>query len=243
MIQPVSTFTPINNCISKLEPAKTLLLFDIDNTLVRTLTDIGSTEWIRWQEGLADNDNSHKFCAEPNRQALYASYQRWMNRVRPNTAVMDTHAPALLQSYHDQGYSLLLLTARGSNIADITDEQVSKHYGSNILSIPHDMFTDNDPSFTPHNVLFRNGIFFASGRDKGLCILQILAYLKATHTLTFDSLVFTDDSDRECRSVSRAMRGNSISTTVFRYDADPHIQADFDIVDKSVLFHKWNEAQ
>lgn len=245
MIQPVSTFEAIDRHISTLKPSRTLLLFDIDNTLLRTLTDIGSTEWIRWQESLVDHDRTHKFCVRPDRETLYLTYQKWMNKARPSTTVMDPHAPALLRRYSDEGFSLLLLTARGSNIADITHEQFRNLYGDNIMSILQDSFVDHDPNSlsSAHDCLLRNGIFFASGRDKGLCVLQILDYLKSKHGLDFDSLVFADDSDRECRTVAKAMKDNSISTMVFRYDADPRIQAAFDAIDKSVLFNKWNRAQ
>jgi len=233
-IKMVKYMNKIDDDITMLPPNKTILFFDIDNTLIRTKTDIGSVEWIKWQEKLFNKYNGqHEFCVTDTLDNLYKLYRLWLINSNCETELLEEYVPELINKYVSLGFKIVLVTARHKSTAKITIDQISRHF---IIG----QFYSSDIYFENEDILFQNGIYFAGGTNKGKCINKLLQVFKLVFDYKPENIVFIDDSLRECKTIISGVIDADTNIYVFNYLFGIRYQKQFDKLDKNLLHEEWS---
>jgi hydroxymethylpyrimidine pyrophosphatase-like HAD family hydrolase len=233
LINTIYSMDEIDRHVIRLDPTKTILFFDIDNTLLRTKSDIGSVEWVKWQEKIfTEHKGKHEFSVNKSLEDLYQSYQKWLITSNCETELLEEHVLDLVNKYIFLGFKVVLVTARNKNTANTTFKQLSNHYNINNF-YSHSIYFENEW------ILYKNGICFASGINKGCCIDKLLQIFKLIFDFEPENIVFTDDSLSECTTVMNKFLKNEQNILVFNYLFGQKFQIIFNGLDKNDLHQKW----
>lgn len=193
------------NDISKHIKKDTLVLFDIDNTVMVPCQELGTDQWfhhridIYQQAGLHPDDALEKALAE------------WMcvqNVTR--VQLVQSGTDELIKRLQKNGYTIMGFTTRGLGLSTRTVQQLqSINVDFNATApVDHDVFFDNG-----QGVLFRHGILFTAGSDKGAALEK---FLKAID-MKPKSIVFINDKASHIAPVAKFCNKEKIPFTGLRY--------------------------
>lgn len=178
---------------------RTLLVLDIDDTLLTSTGFFGSDKWYEWQKHLAANDPGKVPClfdlislnyeagtqhpTQPDGPALINAL--------PGDKLMLTSRNLLyrggtLRTLHDAGYAL------PTPLAGQTEGRSWRWRKA--------------PDARESEIGYDQGIFMTAGQDKGLVLLDLLARLK----LDYDRVILVDDGDANIRNMQAALRDADI---------------------------------
>lgn len=192
-------------------PEKTLLVFDIDDTLMTMSQSLGSIGWWDWQNTLLKNDpNSEKLIVHSLEEFIKVQNILY-NLITMD--VTDSFVLPFLKKARSQNTSLMALTARGSEHLSITLTQLKENAfldSRNQLLFKAGRVdlkkkgTDSDgllhcPQFK-HQVVYHQGIVFLKGEDKGEALRCIISHAKKAYNTVF----FVDDAVINVMSVTKA---------------------------------------
>lgn len=198
-----------NEIESILDYAKpnTLLLFDIDNTLMEPVQELGNDQWFRYQlkkylkEGLSES------------LALKKALSEWRSiRNITKMRLIEDEAARVVQTLQEGSYMTMGLTTQGLGLSTRTVEQLEE------LGID---FTAHSPSKWEHffdnggGVLFRGGILFTAGTNKGAALLHFLQLLDYRP----EQIVFINDKASHIREVEVMCEREHIPFIGLRYGA------------------------
>lgn len=192
--------------VPELTPG-TLLVFDIDNTLVEPVGNIGSDQWYAYivKAGARDWELSADG-AESRAGEIWAETLKTV-KVKPVEAL----TPALIREQRKRGIKIMALTAREPGDAPATFRQLA------------DIGVD----------LGKNVEFVGDGPDKGKALV---AYLKK-YKLTPAKVVFADDKPHHARNVDAALTAAGIPSVSFRYGAtDEKVRAFNEVTGEAVTW-------
>ncbi len=192
-------------------PEKTLLVFDIDNTLMTMSQDLGGVGWWEWQNRLLINEpNSEKLIVR-NREEFIKVQNILFNIIKMD--VTDKFVLPLLNKALSQKSSLMALTARGHEHLSITLAQFKENdfYNSKNQLLFKAGHVELKPGFADmdgelnctqfkEQVIYHQGIVFLKGEDKGEALRCIIAHAKKT----YDTVFFVDDALYNNVSMTRA---------------------------------------
>lgn len=194
----VDSFAKINSIYAQaaLNPKTTLLVFDIDDTLLTMTQPLGSVGWWDWQAGLLKNgnDSSKLFTTDINQLIRIQNILFQLIKME----VTDENALPFIQQTIKDGATIMGLTARGK-----------EHLSATLMQ-----FTDNKLSFKQHSlnlpnfvcpqfkreVIYQEGLMFLSGEDKGQALMCILSSTQQS----IQTIIFVDDSAKNTQSVSKS---------------------------------------
>lgn len=232
LITPIHSMHEMDSFIMNLNPAQTILFFDIDNTLFRTKSDIGSVEWVKWQELLVSTNTSirHEHCVADSLDDLYKYYQKWLTTSNCETELLESYVADLINKYISMEFKIVLMTAREKVTSDVTFEQLSRHYDIK-------NFYSQNISFENDKNLYKSGVYFAAGVNKGECIKFLLDLVKSDYVPV--NIVFIDDSLRECHAVEEKFMDSQINANIFHYMHGKKFQIIFEELNKDMLHQKW----
>jgi phosphoglycolate phosphatase-like HAD superfamily hydrolase len=195
-----------------------LVVVDLDNTLIRPSTGLGSDEWFYHLEArIAERDGL------PPEQAADRAMEIW-NAVQSEIQVrpVEATAPRLLRSLQARGVRILGLTARTHDIAEVTRRQLA--------SVGIDLGPSR-PRRMPWSVQLRDvaryhdGILFVGEHnDKGEVLAAFLQQMGRAPA----RVLFVDDRIKHVRAVDGALAQHGVPCTAFRYGAADEIVAGFD---------------
>lgn len=190
--------------VSEIRPT-TLLVFDLDNTLVEPVGNIGSDQWYDYlltayrRDGL-DADAAEKKAAE--------TWTRTLGQVAVKP--VEALTPLLVREEQKRGLKILALTARGPEDAAATFSQLQA-VGLDLASSA----VSKDDLRLPPAGLYRRGVYFVGDGDKGKALLALLEKVGLRPT----RVVFVDDKPHHARNVDAALTGAGIPCVAFRYGA------------------------
>lgn len=236
--------------------AQTLLVVDIDNTLLTMQGDLGSDSWFEWQEYLLEQEpDSPDLVAKDFGGLLEAQGLLFkLGKMRPS----QSNLPALVKEVQSLGVSTLVLTSRGPEFRAATErelEDAGYDFASTFLEtepFPTDEFlpyelgrleasglTEQEgASFglgTPRPVSLLNGVFMSAGQHKGAMLATVLNKAKQPP----QAVIFVDDHGRHVHRVADALARRSIEATVLHYKRlDDRVQR-FRYSDKTELTQRW----
>lgn len=195
----------------KLDPTKTLLVFDIDNTLLTMSQPLGGVGWWDWQSDLLKNHpDSHQLVAH-NLQNLSSVENLLFQLIKMNPT--DQHVISFIQKASEQGFSVMGLTARGSEHLSVTLAQLTENgfvdKENQLIFQTKGLRLNNhrtssagalDCSFFTRYVPYYQGVVFLAGEDKG----QALRCILAKSEKTYNTILFVDDAQHNIESMDKA---------------------------------------
>jgi hypothetical protein len=199
------------------EPYKgrTLLVLDIDDTLLTSPTFFGSDAWYEWQRSLSPQSPGYVPCKF---DVIAMNYEVGTQAPTQDDAVAAVNAIPL---------DKIILTARnpiyrGGTIRELTKAgyelpaPLQPAFAGAIYEYQHD---PNDPGVT---VSYHQGVFMVSGQNKGLLLIDLLKHLQ----LSYDRVVLVDDGENNITAMRDAMASAGIAYRGVHYtrvnkDVDP----------------------
>src|SRR5687768_551444 len=187
----------------------TLVVFDIDNTLIEPTQTLGSDQWfyhlmqkVKAEEKLDDE------------RAIDRAMEIW-NAVQLDTQVraVESDTPALIRELQRKEVATFALTARTLDSAEVTKKQL-RSIGVDFAARP---IHRGDLDFALASpARFTGGILFVGEKNaKGDVLLAFLAKVG----LRPKRVLFIDDKEKNVASVERSLSTAQIPHVVFRYGA------------------------
>lgn len=179
--------------------AGTLLVLDIDDTLLTSPVFFGSDRWYTWQGKLSQGDPRKLACLyEVGAMNYESGYQV---PTQPNAA----------EIINALSGDKLILTARGPGNRGATIRELLKAG----YTLPATLSSNADgiiygyrssPTAKPVTVSYNDGVFMVAGRDKGLVLLDLLGRLHRT----YQRVVLVDDSETNLSKMAAALKNAGI---------------------------------
>ena len=181
----------------------TLVVLDIDNTLLQPVGYLGGDAWYEFLVQRAVREGLTRDAAIDRAMTAFndAQYAIDVRAVEPAT-------PALVKEAHARGARVIALTARTPDIAPRTLAQLD-HIGVGFSVIAK-------PDIAPKGTRLDQGVLFVGDHlDKG----EMLVALLRASRLQPKRVIFVDDKQRHAESVDRALAKAGIPCRSFRYGA------------------------
>jgi hypothetical protein len=203
--------TPHFGEIEKYADQDTLLLLDIDDTLLIPAQTLGTDVWFCHQI----EQNKLAGSPDPLDEAL-ALWEavRHLTRIE----VVEKGADELVEKLQKRKMAVMGLTSQGLALATRTVNQLqSLHFDlSKTAPSKEDCYFQND-----HGVLYRKGILFTSGTHKGRALLKFLE-LADLHP---KRVVFLNDKQAHLKEVEKSLKEVGIPFVGLRYSySDARVQ-------------------
>ncbi len=200
----------------------TLVIFDLDNTLIHPPTDLGSDQWFYAmckkleERGMSPQEAINLFLPT----FFNIMDHTWMIPTEPDTV-------SVINNLLTKGVTVLGLTARSIEMHPRTIEQL-EHLGIFFSPIKDHAFTIKECK--GKEGLYANGIIFSGNCDKGELLnrwLNIVEYHPK-------KVIFVDDKLKNIRSVETALHKRNYPFVGIRYGyLDDHIRTlDLDATEK-----------
>ena len=195
-IKQIQTMTEILPYVT----ADTLLVFDLDNTVINPIQTLGSDQWFQYL--LKSN-------------SVDQSVAIW-SQIQPYTRVEAVEAvtPDLIANAQENGLKVMALTARPSTLADTTISQLASVGVDFLMSPVYDQDVNLGDDTAPKYI---SGIEFVSPKftkgDALVAFLNRIGYKPRR-------VVFVDDTPKHTVTVNQALDAAGIENFEFRYGAD-----------------------
>lgn len=211
-----------------LNPADVLIIFDIDNTLVRPRGPVGSDEWV---EHLLRKKMNEGFALQEALDVILPLYCHVQYHIKMQSVEAET--AALIRALQQKGFFTLCLTARSHFIAEQTLKQlVENGFSFQRRSIAPFSFNVSSP------VIYKDGVIFVSSQCKGAMAVKFIEKFEYKPKM----VIFIDDKLRHVEKMACAMEALGIEFHGFRYSyCDKHIDAfDPEYAERELadMFHK-----
>lgn len=214
---------------------ETLVVFDLDNTILATDTAFGSEHWFLWQSELITAGNPD---VATNVNDLLA-VQAWIYAVAPIHAT-EARISSDLQSFASRGIKAMALTSRNLDVRDATLRELARN-GLDMTAMapgpaggyPGSYRPEGVPS--PKDVIYEHGVMLTQGQNKGL---MLRALLEKTGYAP-QAIVFVDDRAHHLANVQAAFADRpELVTTIQLTHEVPKVEA-FKASDKSFEKAQW----
>lgn len=214
----------------------TLLVFDIDNTLLEPSGNYGSDQWFYYLykiykiQGLSEQEIETK---------AMDSWNKAQNKIQIEAVEQST--PELIRALQSKGTKTLAVTARRRDLSSCTVNQLNSVdinlAGSTISSkelfIPKETFNSKD------DVLFKKGILFVGeSNNKGQVLISFLSTLK----ISPNKIIYVDDKLKHVKNMESASEKAHLPYLGFRYGALDNKIAQFNEVMSEVIDLKSQQA-
>ena len=203
----------MSELVPSLAPG-TLLVFDIDNTLLTPAGNIGSDQWYYYlSEAIArDEPGLSEQAVQAKADAVWTRTLD-VAKFRP----VEDLTPALVREQQARGLHVMALTARGESDATATLRQLHE------AGIDLDANAVHAGELRPSGGFFAHGVLFVGeGVDKGKLLVDFLQRIG----LRPERVVFADDKPHHARNVDAALAAAGIPAFAFRYGAmDARVRA------------------
>lgn len=196
---------------AKYGAQKVLVVFDIDNTLLKARQPLGSDQWFEWQsDAIAKKTPEAAFATFDDLLDAQANFYAMskMDLTQPDL-------PQLVAALKQNGHTIFLLTSRSPSLRNVTERELLRNglsFGDQTImpGIPNEFL---EAPFKM-NVSFMNGIFMTAGHHKG----EALAYLVKKSGKDFDAIVFADDLVKHTTRVGQTFAASERPEVItFRY--------------------------
>lgn len=223
--------------MAEIEPALepgTLLVFDIDNTLVEPVGNIGSDQWYYYlAKAIARDEPGLDAAAVAAKADAIWSKTLETIEVKPVEAL----TPALVRAQQTRGLQVMALTARAAIDTTATFRQL-KDIG---IDLERNGVHAGDLAVGGGSLYSHGVLFVGEGTDKGTLLVD---FLQRTG-LKPARIVFADDKPKHATNVDAALAKAGIPVIAFRYGAaDAKVRAFNAVMDEAatpaaaaLLFH------
>ncbi len=238
--------TPVTPAVSKVIPTvdlaealaplqtlpaeKTLVVFDIDDTLLTATEFFGSDKWYDWQRGRAlDAQGQPQPIADGDKVACLFDTLGISFEIATNVPTQANMANLV----HSIKNDIVILTARSGAYRAATMRELarndldfkSKHMLGDKQALVYDVTMDGRTA----QVSYQQGVFMASGMNKGVMLLDLLSKVNQH----YDNVIFVDDKLKNITNMQKALATAGVNFYGFHYQK----------VDKSVSDEEVAEAK
>jgi hypothetical protein len=192
----------------------TLVVLDIDDTLLTATEFFGSDKWYDWQRGRALSPNGEPLpISEADKVSCLFDTLGITYEIAKNRPTQENMASLVKQIDND----LLILTARSSAYRAATMRELS-HNGLDFSAkalTPADVGYHYDITHGGRSakVSYVDGVFMVQGMDKGVLLLDLLARAKRS----YETVLFVDDKTKNINNMANAMQSAGIDFYGFHY--------------------------
>ncbi len=191
--------------LSYAEP-DTLLILDIDDTLLIPTQMLGCDEWFqyRWNEYVRQGLNS--------KQALEKALSEWEGvRHLTQMEIVEPDSEAIIRDLQEQGHQVIGLTTQGLALATRTYLQLLEKQIDLSLTAPcqEDCYLQAQE----HGVLYRKGILFTSGTAKGEALFRFCEKIGFQPK----KIVFVNDKASHLADIEGAAEKRGVAFIGLRY--------------------------
>ena len=173
------------------------MFLDLDDTVGRVSQAMGLDAWFRFRISQFASDGHEPSQALEKAIILYNQAQ--LASMQYLAVESDVDIGQEIASLQSRDIHVFGLTARNHLIAEKTHELLATLN----VSFSHHALSDHSFELNGKSILVRQGIIFANGQHKGMCIEQAHALdLFKTPLLSYEDLHFIDDSHRNCQHVA-----------------------------------------
>lgn len=184
---------------------KTLVILDIDDTLLIPSQALGTDVWFihRW--------NEYKKANIPADIALEKALNDWQGiRHITDVKIVEEGTDSIVKTIQDQNITVMGLTTQGLALATCTILQLDSLHIDLSKTAPY----NQDYYFmNGKGVLFRHGILFTAGTNKGKALLHLLDHINYKP----DHIVFINDKASHLNDLGLALAERNIKFTGLRY--------------------------
>ncbi len=186
--------------------AETLIVFDLDDTLLTASQPLGSDEWFNWARERFANDEEVARYLFARQGALM--HEGAMQPVQPRTS-------SLVEALQARGHPVMILTSRGSDYYLQTFRELRRNslFFNGIVST-------YEPSKKPYcradgdrPVRYADGVLMVSGQHKGVHLLDLMGRARYQPR----AVVFIDDGKKNVERVASSLRDAGIEGTLYHY--------------------------
>lgn len=205
-----SKIIEINNFkdVLKYTTKDSLVLVDIDNTLLTTAQTIGSDQWFEY---LVKNNIKNGLSRYDSREQAFSSWRYVQTYSKVKLIELDT--PNILRNIQDNIGHVFVLTARSGTIHELSVKQL------NSLSM--------DFSYNRKNgqAIYNKGIISSERADKGGAFLNFLK-LSNLDLNKINNIIFIDDKFRNLEAIKKTVSSIGKSYIGLRYaGADDEVKS------------------
>lgn len=212
-----------------ISPKDVLVVYDIDNTLLKMKRNFGSDQWFNWQSDcLKMSWSCPHSLAKSFDELINIQYEIFslasMTRTEPGLS----HIVSNLQN---KSFNLIALTSRGPEARNATERELQKNgFKLSNTAIGYSIGESFIPAGEERTASYQNGIFMTSGMNKGKMLRTLVDFFGKKYKAIF----FIDDhkkhTDRVYQAYINQLR-HGIYT--FRYGRQDEIVSDFNQSSKS----------
>lgn len=202
----------ITNIIAKVD-RHTLVVFNLDYTLFRPTTYLGTPEW---STHLLHKERK----IEKNQElACRRNYALWLKAQQFNEIeLMDERIPRILKELKSRALGYMVITNRQGSAFEVTQWQLNK-FDIDLIKSPLAGF-NYDSQFKLHPAVFREGILFTHNFNNKAevfldWLLQIMPQLKKMKSI--HRVVFIDESSKDILSMQQAAESLGLDFFGVRY--------------------------
>lgn len=207
----------IKDVLNYANTQDTLVIFDLDNTLVHPGIELGSDQWFSY---MIKQKQAEGLDAEQALQNVLKVYYHIHNFI-DLCPVEDKVTLDTLELLHKKGINTMALTSRSLPLIQRTQEQLD-HAGIH-FNCPAN-FNHPIEITLKKSALAKNGIIFCNNNSKGQTLMAVLKALNMHPT----AIVFVDDKQQYLVDVEHECIHSNIEFTGLRYGVLDNFVAQFD---------------
>ncbi|MGF1537128.1 MAG: DUF2608 domain-containing protein [Elainellaceae cyanobacterium] len=213
-IVEIKDLNEVKQAAGELAPSETLLVVDVDDTMLTANEFFGSDKWYEWQRGRAKDPTGKDITIEEVQQVnclfdfLSVAFEIGTNKLTQPDA-----AEVIDSIEMDQ----LVLTARGEDYRSATMRELLRNGLS--FSDEH-LLPENEPvRFIGEDesrqapVSYIDGVFMVSGLNKGTLLLDLLEEVDKS----YGSVILIDDKENNIVNMQNALQEAGIDFYGFHY--------------------------
>lgn len=178
---------------------RTLLVMDIDDTLLTSQGFFGSDRWYEWQKHLQAADPAKVPCLFDVISLNYEAGTQQLTQPDGPTVINALPGDKLMLTSRNPLY-------RGGTVRTLRDAGYALPAPLAGQTEGRSWLWRKAPDARESEVSYDQGIFMTSGQDKGLMLVDLLGRLK----LHYDRVVLVDDGDANIKNMQAALRSAGI---------------------------------
>jgi hypothetical protein len=201
----------------------TLVVFDIDDTLLTSSQELGGVGWFDWQASLLKNNPKSNYLFANNIMDLLKIQNLLFHMV--DAKLTDEFVLKFINGIAKKS-KLLVLTARNPFYENVTtkqfkkvgyisqaDENIFQTYGISFHGYRSNVIAPFVCTDLKRRAVFSHGVFYASGQNKGMALKCILGKSEQT----FKNIIFIDDSYKNVEDVANAFEVSDVNVFAIHY--------------------------
>ncbi len=218
----IKEINDITNVKQYAKDNSTLVLFDLDNTVLKSKSPWGRDEC--FSASLNYLQNKHNISISDAVQIVLPSYR--MAVYNEGINLVEKKVTNVINNLKENGKHVIALTARSTyKLVDTTQKQLNNH---GIQFSFYNKQINNFANTTKlENALFAFGIMSCANNNKGTCLKHLLQYLKIKPT----KIVFIDDKRKYLEQVEETLNSLGIEFLGLRYGFCDKEVASFTLTD------------